>query len=554
MNAVQECQANRWLKSGLVLAIAIAVPLLRAAEPASPVVKSSAKTFRLADGHELPIEQYGDTYETVEWQPPIDVEKAKTIVDVSKSGGGWMRFYSIAIDHKHKKLYWILGVQGDGGGGIFRSELDGSNAKKIVAEMPFSKQKRSPIHPRSLCLAPESGKMYWMDYADAGSRSVGYAIWQANLDGTAVKSIVTGLDEPGCTSVDESLRKIYWQSNGLIHRADLDGSKEEDLEARFASFSGLAFDFSAKRVYGSSKEFQVTCRDFDGKEVVASPRKYSNSTRFIQIDAKNRMLYWHTGASCMRAPLDTLGNAELVVMGNSHRNESPFVVDAVNDKFYWSGNNGEVLFVAPLPKLRPRVTKIAPPLIESLDASLVEVGQTVRLVGTKLQTTRRVFWIGFPTGEVHESKAFRPVSDTQLEVVVPEALRACTSAAIAIVTDGGATVTLAHDLIYVDRHLTVERSSRDSETSYWVQSGGLFEVEKRIVYERGRAYRKSGLRGGNSFFVTNGLGIGPDEKAALIIYEPYVSVPLGMPKDRTIAVGAIRPSFVDRLLEISSSR
>lgn len=66
-----------------------------------------------------------------------------------------MRFYSIAIDHKHKKLYWILGVQGDGGGGIFRSELDGSNAKKIVAEMPFSKQKQSPIHPRSLCLAPD---------------------------------------------------------------------------------------------------------------------------------------------------------------------------------------------------------------------------------------------------------------------------------------------------------------------------------------------------------------------------------------------------------------
>ncbi|HEX3869653.1 MAG TPA: hypothetical protein VHV77_04370, partial [Pirellulales bacterium] len=72
-------------------------PLAFAEEPTEHNVK-------FADGAILPIEHWPDTYETLEWQPPIDIKKAKTIVDY---GGG--QISSVGIDYKHNKIYWIFG-------------------------------------------------------------------------------------------------------------------------------------------------------------------------------------------------------------------------------------------------------------------------------------------------------------------------------------------------------------------------------------------------------------------------------------------------------------
>jgi DNA-binding beta-propeller fold protein YncE len=66
--------------------------------------------------------------------------------------------------------------------------------------------------------------MYW---ADKGTDK----IQRANLDGSGVEDIITGLTYPAGIALDIPGGKIYWTDfyNDKIQRANLDGSNVEDL-------------------------------------------------------------------------------------------------------------------------------------------------------------------------------------------------------------------------------------------------------------------------------------------------------------------------------------
>ena len=71
---------------------------------------------------------------------------------------------------------------------------------------------------------PGSGKMYWAD--DVAGR-----IQRANLDGTAVEDVVTGIPNANGIALDLSAGKIYWVQDltDLIQRANLDGTNVENI-------------------------------------------------------------------------------------------------------------------------------------------------------------------------------------------------------------------------------------------------------------------------------------------------------------------------------------
>ena len=73
--------------------------------------------------------------------------------------------------------------------------------------------------------------MYWMD-ADTGS------IYRANLDGSNIETLITGLTNPSAIALDVDGSKMYWVdvsnwwmdgSTSKIQRADLDGFNIETL-------------------------------------------------------------------------------------------------------------------------------------------------------------------------------------------------------------------------------------------------------------------------------------------------------------------------------------
>ncbi|MCA9171801.1 MAG: hypothetical protein KDB23_29235, partial [Planctomycetales bacterium] len=81
-------------------------------------------------------------------------------------------------------------------------------------------------------------KMYW---SDRGSNT----IRRANLDGTIIETLVSGLGEARGVAVDYQHEQIYWVDNGhnKIQRSRLDGSHIEDLVTSGLSFpAGIVLD------------------------------------------------------------------------------------------------------------------------------------------------------------------------------------------------------------------------------------------------------------------------------------------------------------------------
>jgi hypothetical protein len=82
------------------------------------------------------------------------------------------------------------------------------------------------------------GKVYWADQCAE-------KIQRANLDGTGVQDLVTGLSSPSAIAVDGAGGKVYWDNTGThkVQRANLDGSNVQDLVVdRSVSRNGVALN------------------------------------------------------------------------------------------------------------------------------------------------------------------------------------------------------------------------------------------------------------------------------------------------------------------------
>jgi hypothetical protein len=163
-----------------------------------------------------------------------------------------------------------------------------------------------------------------------------------SLDGTRVRTLITGLDErPDGIVVDQVRGHVYWTNmgapdpgsgaraevayarNGSLERADLDGTIRVTIVARGAFTTGkqLAADFDAGVLYWCDREgMQVLCCNLDGsglRPLVVpavgdeAAQVIANHPVGIAVDLDRRLLYWtQKGAPkagegrILRAPLD----------------------------------------------------------------------------------------------------------------------------------------------------------------------------------------------------------------------------------------------------------
>ena len=126
----------------------------------------------------------------------------------------------ITLDVAGGKMYWTIAEAG--ASAIQRANLDGTNVEVIVPSEHFGL-------PGGVALAVSGDKLYWTDW----SRDT---IGCANLDGSNVQTLVTGLDYPWGITLDVAGGKIYWtidplgsSDTGKIQRANLDGTNVQDL-------------------------------------------------------------------------------------------------------------------------------------------------------------------------------------------------------------------------------------------------------------------------------------------------------------------------------------
>ena len=197
-------------------------------------------------------------------------------------------------------LYWTDARTGR----IQRAELDGSDIRTLVSGLG---------QPRDLALDRDGGRMYW---TDSGSDK----IRRANLDGSRVEDLVTGgLKEPFGIALDVAGGKMYWTDWGSdkIQRANLDGSGVEDLvTAGLNEPYGLALDVAGGKMYwtdwGSDR---VQRADLDGSGVEDLVTGL-NQPRGIALDlAETASMYWADWGHRQdpaRQPRTALGVEDLV--------------------------------------------------------------------------------------------------------------------------------------------------------------------------------------------------------------------------------------------------
>ena len=141
----------------------------------------------------------------------------------------------IALDVEGGKIYWTL-FAGTPRSKIQRANLNGSNVEDVVTGLP---------EPTAIALDTAGKKMYWTD-------TYGSKIQRANLDGSYVEDIVIGgLNSPHGIALDVAAAKMYWTNYGedLIQRANLDGSNVEDLVGGLHIPMGIALDVAAAKMY-----------------------------------------------------------------------------------------------------------------------------------------------------------------------------------------------------------------------------------------------------------------------------------------------------------------
>ena len=134
----------------------------------------------------------------------------------------------LTLDVDGGKIYWI-------DDGIQRANLGGSNIETIITQqaLDYDPSDYRASSGFSLVLDGDGGKIYWIQAVRLGEHSVRMGIRRANLDGSNIETIITGLDSPFRLALDADGGKIYWtddsEDNLQLQRANLDGSNIETL-------------------------------------------------------------------------------------------------------------------------------------------------------------------------------------------------------------------------------------------------------------------------------------------------------------------------------------
>ena len=178
--------------------------------------------------------------------------------------------------------------------------------------------------------------VYW---ADSGTGK----IQRANLDGSNIQDIVTGLDDPYSIALDGTARKIYWTNyrRSKIQRANLDGSNIQDIVTRLGSPYGIALDVAAGKMYWTDEgPDKIQRANLDGSNIqdVFIVRGLGNP-QSITLDVAAGKMYWTTAwtEKIQRANLDGTNVQNLVTprlagLGGP----SDIAVDVAAEKMYWT--------------------------------------------------------------------------------------------------------------------------------------------------------------------------------------------------------------------------
>ena len=180
---------------------------------------------------------------------------------------------------------------------------------------------------------PSMSKMYWTDNRGR--------IQRANLDGSQIETLVSGLGYPNGIALDMAGGKMYWTDNrGRIQRANLDGSQIETLVSGLGYLESIALDVAGDRMYWHSKfRNRIQWANLDGSQIETLVGGLLFEPNSIALDVAGNKMYWTnsqaTGDRIQRANLDG-SQIETLVWGELLHSKSCIALDVTRSKMYWA--------------------------------------------------------------------------------------------------------------------------------------------------------------------------------------------------------------------------
>ena len=127
--------------------------------------------------------------------------------------------------------------------------------------------------------------MYWTDY-DTDE------IQRANLDGSQVETLVTGVEAPNGIAIDAGAGKIYWTMGygiSRIRRANLDGSQVETIGT--VTGSDIALDVGQGKMY-LANWWEIIYRTGLSGSPVETLVPEAGASEAIGLDLSRGKMYW----------------------------------------------------------------------------------------------------------------------------------------------------------------------------------------------------------------------------------------------------------------------
>ena len=246
---------------------------------------------------------------------------------------------NVVTTGSHPSVYWSDGTT------IRRASLDSSNVTDLVTGVN---------DPKGIALDIAGGKIYWTEdiywIESEEPDPWGEKSWPvgkircADLNGSNVTDLVTGVDDPKGIALDIAGGKMYWTSQrgldratntftGKIQCADLDGSNVTDLVTGVAPLRyGIALDVAGGKMYWPTWT-NIQCADLDGSNVRTLVTGVANLTD-IALDVAGGKMYWVDLGKIQCADLDGSNVQDILpVRGKA----SDIALDVAGGKIYWTG-------------------------------------------------------------------------------------------------------------------------------------------------------------------------------------------------------------------------
>ena len=190
----------------------------------------------------------------------LDGSNVETLVTEAGEPSG------IALDVEGGKVYWINQELDK----LQRANLDGSNAETLVTELRC---------PEGIALDVEGGKVYWTDWCSD-------KIQRANLDGSDVQDVVAlGIDWGRGIALTVADGKMYWigsddlfnPGTGSIHSANLDGSNVQTLVTGLGDPRGITVGGASQAVIETVREDVNRDGVVDVQDIVYVAQRYGQT-------------------------------------------------------------------------------------------------------------------------------------------------------------------------------------------------------------------------------------------------------------------------------------